>query len=376
MDLSRELQWWPPRGTIDLSTGQLGCNLLPVEALADAARAQSTQPARGLLYGSQHGPERLRQQVARFIKSLEEYTPDLATLMITAGSSSALDEICTVFTRPGDRVLVGELTYDRALRIFHDHRLKVTRIPGSGAHLDLDALHAALAKPDGPTAFIYITPTFHNPSGDCATRAWRADFASLIATRRVTVVEDDAYRELHYAEPPAPSVRSFTVGKVIRLGTFSKTLAPGLRVGWLEADKRVVRALSGRGSRVSGGGSSQYAANLVAELIASGGYELHLSRVRRELQQRAGALDGALRAHPEAGWVWNRPTGGYFFLLEAKGTSRLTRAFRAVGVRVAPGSNFGNSGPRSLARIALSFSGSETLEDAIERVSSLIVAES
>jgi 2-aminoadipate transaminase len=370
-ELAADLQWWPDGATIDLAPGQPGPDLLPAAALAEAAADQVGDAARNLLYGSQPGPRRLLREIATLVEASEGYRPELDSLLVTGGTSMALEEICATFSRPGESVAVGDLTYDLALRIFRDHGLEVVKVPGEGAELDLTALSDLLSASDRRVAFVYVIPTFHNPSGACATPRWRTDLADLARSHKTVVVEDDAYRELFFREPPPPSVRSRLNGTTLRLGTFSKTLAPGLRLSWVEGDPVLVERLSQRGMRVSGGGTSHYVASLVARMLESGAYQEHLSALRRELALRAEVVDATLLETKEAGWTYEAPAGGFFFLIGSSRSKDLARTFREVGVRVVPVRK-SRSGGGDQVRIAISFADAATLEAALRRAADAI----
>jgi DNA-binding transcriptional MocR family regulator len=224
-----------PEGWIDFGIGQPHVDILPLEQLAEAATHRFEQGDRNILqYGMQQGNANFRNSLARFLSAQYERAVDPDHLFITAGISQALDQICALHTRPGDTVIVEEPSYFLALRIFADYKLKVISTPIDEDGIIIEALEEKLAnqKP----VFIYTIPVFHNPAGVTLSVNRREKLVNLAEKYGFLVVADEVYQMLAYSATPPPPMTYFdTSARVLSLGSFSKILAPGLRLGWMQA---------------------------------------------------------------------------------------------------------------------------------------------
>ncbi|MFD3991464.1 aminotransferase class I/II-fold pyridoxal phosphate-dependent enzyme [Streptomyces sp. NPDC058583] len=367
-------RWWregvvqavSPPGVIDLGPGYLEPSLLPVdEVLPLYPEALTEFGAAALGYGANAGAEPLRALLAaRHGCAPEE-------VMVTAGTSQALTLLCTLLGRPGRTVAVERTCYDLGRRIMTDHGLRPREMDADGEGVRAEALDRALSHGDD-VAFVYLTPTFHNPTGTVAGEQRRRELLAVAARHGVPIVEDDAYAELGL-EPttPPPSLAALSGRRgVIRLGSFAKTLGPGLRLGWLEADRDLVETLTERGQLVSGGALNHLTSLAVAMLMRDGRYDRRLSWLRRQLRLRRDTLVAALRAGTDASVTVGCPAGGYFVWLtfgpRHSEASLLAAADRA-GVAVAPGSRFGGIAGTHL-RLAYSLNSPEGLAEAAARL--------
>ncbi|MGH2843187.1 MAG: aminotransferase class I/II-fold pyridoxal phosphate-dependent enzyme [Solirubrobacteraceae bacterium] len=174
-----------------------------------------------------------------------ELAPPTEGLLITAGASATLYLVCTHEARAGQHVLVEDRTYDLARQPFVDRRLVPLPIAGVGDDLDLESLERTLeklARQRRPPALLYVIPTFHNPTGCVMSGPHRRKLLSLAARCGLTIVDDDVYRQLYYERPAPASLWSMsTQARVLRVGSVSKWVAPGLRVGWLTAAAETIR---------------------------------------------------------------------------------------------------------------------------------------
>ena len=203
---------------------------------------------------------------------------------MTAGASQALDLICTLYTQPGDVVFVEEPSYFLALRIFADHRLRVVGVPTDAEGLRIDALEELLRQQR--PAFLYTIPTHQNPAGFTLPLARRRRLVELAQQHGFLVVADEVYHLLSYGAPPPPPLASWAAtGAVLALGSFSKILAPGLRLGWLQAAPEHIHRLVTSGLLDSGGGLNPFTSGLVRVALERGWQEEHLGRLRRRLPQ-------------------------------------------------------------------------------------------
>ncbi len=288
-------------GIVGLNSGSPDPALLPVEEIARAAElALRRDGPRALAYGAERGPGRLIEPLAAWLAQREKRPPAPEHLFVTGGVSQALDLLCTLFTRPGDAVLVESPTYHLALRIFRDHGLDLVPVQGDKHGLRLDALAVALEtlRDQGrPPRFLYTVPTFSNPTGASLATDRRAALVALAEELGLLILEDDVYRELWYDAPAPAALQSPAApGTVIRLGSFSKLLAPGLRLGWLIAAPEMIQRCMGCGMLDSGGGVNHFTAHVVAAYLDQGWLDSHIDLLRATYRAAPRRPPGRARA--------------------------------------------------------------------------------
>lgn len=284
------------------------------------ARALEEYGSAALGYGHNPGALPLRAQLAARATAQGGRPCGPEHVVVTAGTSQALYLLATSLAAPGDTVLVEALGYDLGQRIFRDCALRPRRVAMDESGMLPDALDRALAEgaPDGAgargrVAFVYLTPTHHNPTGATMPLERRHRLLQVAAERGVLVVEDDAYGELVLTDDPAPSPSLAALAGyrgVVRLCSFSKTLGPGLRLGWLVTDPALAERIASHGLFVSGGSLNHITSLAVSGLLADGGYDQHLGALRSLLRQRRDALVGALREATDDRIRIHRPQGG------------------------------------------------------------------
>ena len=323
-------------GVIDLAWGHPGADLLPVDLLREAfGRAIERYGPQALSYGADPGPGPFLDWLANRLAGVDGRAPLPSELLVTAGASHALDLVCGLLAEPGDVCLVPTPTYHLALGIIRDHGLAVEPVACDGAGVLVDSVTEVVARvrrEGRRPRLLYIVPTFGNPSGITLSLDRRRQLAQRCAAEGVRIVEDDVYRELAFdASPPASIWSLGAPGSVVRLGSFSKTLAPGLRLGYLVADAATVERIAAGGLLNSGGGIGHLPALAVAELGASGAYDANLAHLRIELGARRDALVAGLREHvPEGSFL--QPHGGYFLWLRLPaGVTAAEVLMRAAG---------------------------------------------
>jgi DNA-binding transcriptional MocR family regulator len=281
--------------------------------------------------------------------------------MITAGISQGLEMTITLLTSPGDAVLVPVPTYHLALRILAEHPVRVVPVASD----DDGPLPGAVSEAAGRLRadgirprLLYTVPTSGNPTGITLPSQRRQDLLAATGAARITIVEDDVYRELAYDAPAPPSLWALgPPGTVVRLGSFSKTLAPGLRLGWLTSDAATTKRFVDGGLIDSGGGVAHFSAMVVSELAASGAYLANLDRLRGDLATRRDAIVEALREHAPA-LTFRVPSGGYFLWLRLPdgGSARdLLPIAEANGVSFLPGDVFTAGSDLGRDRLRLCF---------------------
>jgi DNA-binding transcriptional MocR family regulator len=265
---------------------------------------------------------------------------------------------------PGRRVLVERPTYDRPLKILREVGAEVVALPMDDEGLDPDALEVALREGD-PPAFVYTIPTFQNPSGRTLSVERRRRVAELAAEHDVLVLEDDPYGLVRFEGEAPPSIFDLSDGRIAYSSSFSKTIAPGIRVGWFVLPDELARALEATAT-------ATYITPVllgqatVHEFVSRGRFEPNLVRVRDLLRMRRDAmLDALAREFPSA--RWSRPEGGYFVWLELP--VEIPGA-EAGGVTFVPGTDFG--GAPNEARLAYSFASPDEIGQGVKQLAAAL----
>ena len=358
-------------GVIDLGLGNPDFSLLPLERLHKSAETYfQGGDSRSLQYGAEQGDGYFRHALADFLTSDygSQVDPDL--LFVTAGASSALDLICTLYTQPGDTIFVEEPSYFLALRVFKDHGLQVISIPMDEDGLRLDTLEESLTQYH--PKLVYTIPTFQNPSGCTLTQERRDRMVEFARQYDFIILADEVYHSLPYSQtPPKPfAAYSEDNSQVISVNSFSKILAPGLRLGWIQAHKTVIKRLAGCGLLDSGGGMNPFTSALVRSLIESGGLADNVAVLRREYAHRLNTLDTALRQYlPSAEYI--TPQGGFFFWVRLPGVdaAELRQRAQEFHVDFRPGVLFSSQGGmRDTLRLCFSFYKSLEIEEGVKRL--------
>jgi DNA-binding transcriptional MocR family regulator len=350
-------------GILELRWGHPDPALLPASALARAAaRTLADQPGDSLGYGHPAGPGALLEWLMARLGQTDGRAPAPDEILITGGISLGLELVLAACAGPGDVVLVESPTYHLAPRIMRDRALQLVAVPADEQGLNVTALAEiahALRRAGRVARALYLVPTFNNPTGRTLSGERRAALVSLAAEEGLLIIEDDVYRELAYDAPAAPSLWSLAPpGAVARLGAFSKTLAPGLRLGWLTAGRGLVTRLVEGGLLDSGGGINHFTAMVVGALCTAGDFDPHVASLRTALRERRDALLAALDQHLPPGCVVERPGGGFFVWVQLPpglDSAALLRQAEASGVSYLPGATF-HTDPRGAGALRLAFS--------------------
>jgi DNA-binding transcriptional MocR family regulator len=358
--------------TISLARGIPAPECVPVEELAECARAAMLDDGATILsYGSAGGYAPLRRRIA------EEHGVSQQRVVITNGSLQGFALLAQVLAAGGERVLVEAPTYDRPLRILGALGAEVAPVPCDEDGLDVDALEAELCR-GRPPAFLYVIPTFQNPTGRTLSVERRRRLVELAAEHDLLVLEDDPYGAIRFEGTQPPSLFELDGGRhVAHSGSFSKTVAPGIRVGYLVLPERLARAVevAAASTYITPALVSQAT---VHEFLRRGHLARNVQLVRSLLGARRDALLAAL--DDELGGSrarWNRPEGGYFLWLDLPPGSNaraLLHAAEKVGVTFIAGPDFypWAGGGRSSARLAYSYASPTQLRDAVGRLARLL----
>jgi DNA-binding transcriptional MocR family regulator len=351
---------------ISFARGAPAPECLAVELLADCARVAVERDPSVLAYGPGGGYAPLRERLA----ASHGVVPGRVIL-----TSGALQGIAFVFeellaARPG-RVLVEAPTYDRPLKLLARLGAEVVGLPMDDQGLDPDALERELAA---GASFLYTIPTFQNPSGRTLSVERRHRLVELAAAHGVPVLEDDPYGLVRYEGERPPSLRELGDEQVLYTSSFSKTVAPGLRVGWFVLPSELAARVEARA--VSTYISPPFLPQAVVfELLDRGAFDANVERIRGLLRGRRDAMLAALERELGARAGWNRPQGGYFLWAELPVETRpLLQRAEAAGVSFVAGGDFfadGAGGERS-ARLAFSYESSSAIDEGISVLASLV----
>ena len=328
-------------------------------------------------YGPTEGDASLRRALMDFLSA--QGTPvDPDELLITTGGMQGLDLVCKLFVESGDLVAVESPTYTNGAATISGYEGRMVEIPGDEDGMDVEALASVTDAEGEPPKLIYTIPTFQNPAGTTLSRERRERLIELASDWGAVVLEDDPYGLLRFEGDDLPTLRELGAGRVRVIGvrTFSKILAPGLRVGWLEAQPEIVaRMIDARqGMDTCTAPPMQ---RLVARFLAGGHADRHLAMLRGEYHRRKVSLQQAL--HDELAGLdvsWTDPHGGFFLWLTLPpeiDTEALFPLALEEGVAYIPGPAFSIGGRfRNALRLAFSAETPDRAREGVRRLARAI----
>jgi DNA-binding transcriptional MocR family regulator len=371
-------------GVIDLSVGQPSRDLLPLAELAEAARhrldrATGGDERRYLQYGPSQGDSVFLERLARFLEGEYGHAVDASTLFISNGVSQGLELVCSVFTRPGQTVLVEEPTYFLAAQIFRDHGLEMVTAPIDQDGLVVEGLEELLER--HRPALLYCVTTHGNPSAATLPSERRQRLVELAERYDFHIAADEVYQLLSFDGAAPPTMFSFDrgSGRVLGLQTFSKILAPGLRLGWIQAAPEVLGRFQKRGYIASGGGLNPVGAALAEATLELGLLGPFIARLRAEYRRRCKALIAAVHEHLPHVEIDVEPRGGYFAWLrfpEGAEIEGLGPGSENAGVALMPGGHFRFDDDVAKfarhARLCFAHYPPEVMAKAVERIAAWI----
>lgn len=313
---------------ISFAGGLPAPELFPVKemkAAVDKVFEEHGQEA--MQYGAAKGVTALREVIQQHVKEKEDVDSELDNVLVTTGSEQALDLVGKAFVDPGDTVLVEQPTYLCALDVFRSYGANFASVEMDEDGMKMDALEEAL-KANPNTKLIYTVPNFQNPTGRTMTEERRKQLAELAEKYDVYVLEDNPYGEIRFAGQHVPAVKSFDKsGHVLYMSTFSKTLAPGFRLGWLVADEDVVNKLTvlKQSADLHTDNLAQFA---VAQFFADNDVDAHVKEISALYGKRKDLmLEGIKKYFPE-GVKYTDPEGGMFLWVEVPGVDDTVELFK------------------------------------------------
>jgi len=330
-------------------------NLAPSDDLRRCLKSTLLDLGAGSLdYADPAGWGPLRETVSRRLRA-HGVSVGTGGILITNGAQQALDLVLRLMTRTGDRVIVEAPTYGMLHPLLRLHGIDAVQVPMRDDGMDLDALETILDL--GPPALIYTMPNFQNPTGVTTDQAHRERLLELCEAHRVPLIEDGFEEEMKYFGKAVLPIKSMDAkGLVFYIGSFSKIVFPGLRVGWIAAPEAVIYRLA------SIQHATCLAANTLAQAVADrfsrrGDFEAYLRRIHRIYRRRMQIMIEALGRHLPSDIEWTRPTGGYTLWLSLphppEAENEICDRLARNGIRAAPGRWF-YAEPPSHAHLRLS----------------------
>ncbi len=367
-------------GIISFAGGFPDAALFDVDGIREAVLAAlEHEPGAALQYGATEGFDPLREQLAAFMaaKGVTGVAP--ADLIVTTGSQQALDLLGKTLISPGDTVIVEAPTFLATIQCFRLYGAQLLTVPVDGQGADVEVLQRLIAE--HRPKFIYLIPTFGNPSGAMMSEARRRRVLELAVRTRTLVVEDDPYGDLYFDAPPPPSLLALSAQVpgsrecLVHCGSLSKVLSPGLRIGWMVAPPRLL-AKATMCKQFSDAHTSTFAQATAAQYLAAGRMPATLARVRAIYAQRAQAMVQALRHELGAAIEFVPPRGGLFVWARLSGAggacadgAELARRAIDHGVAFVPGAPFFARDPdRATLRLSFATVDEDRIREGVRRL--------
>jgi 2-aminoadipate transaminase len=366
-----------PPGVLSMTGGFPNPATFPTDELDEiAARLVRDDAAVALQYTPTAGLETVREYLVERVELTQGRRPARDELIATSGGMECIALMCQALIDPGDAIVVEAPSYLGALMAFNGAEADVTAIDMDADGLVVEALAEHLAGGARPK-FVYTIPEYQNPTGRTLALERRRELVELCRRRGVLIFEDVAYRELTFDGQSLPSLWSLAPDVVLQAGTFSKTLCPGVRLGWAVGPAALVTELAAAKLNTDqcAGGFGQ---RLLEEYGRAGGFERHLPAARALYASHWGALSAALDAHMPEGCAWTEPTGGFLTWLtlpDELDVLALRPAALEAGVAYVPGPPFhiGDGGHNSM-RLSFSHLSEAELATAVERLARVVRA--
>jgi DNA-binding transcriptional MocR family regulator len=369
-------------GIISFAGGFPDSAMFDVAGLKESAdKALAEEPGGALQYGATEGYEPLRTQLAHFMqtKGVKEIEPQ--GLIVTTGSQQALDLLGKTMISPGDKVIVEAPTFLATIQCFRLYGADLVTAPIDAHGVQTDKLEQLIAQ--HKPKFVYLIPTFGNPSGATLSRERRIKVLELAKKYKTLIVEDDPYGDLYFGEAPPPSILALSPEVpgsrewIAHCGSMSKVLSPGLRVGWMIAPPELL-AKATMCKQFSDAHTSTFAQATAAQYLKSGRMPDTLARVRKVYAERAQAMGDALARELGDAIEFTRPNGGLFFWAKLTGAGGKVKdagelAKRAIekGVAFVPGAPFyANSPDVSTLRLSFATVGVPGIVEGLQRLGS------
>jgi 2-aminoadipate transaminase len=366
---------------ISFAGGLPAPDLFPVAEIAEAAAAvlREAGPA-ALQYGVSEGYPVLREWIVGHLARTLGLTCRSDQVLIVRGSQQGLDLVAKVLIDPGDLILTENPAYLGALQAFRAYEAQVVGLESDADGLQPEALEHWLRTQPVRPKLLYLTPNFQNPTGTCLAAERRRAVVALAARHGLPVLEDDPYGALRYSGAPAPALATLPeAGGCLYLGTFSKVLAPGLRVAWLITPDRALHEKLITAKQAADLHTSTFTQRVVTAAVRPPGFlDAHVGRLITTYRQRRDAMIAALERHFPSGCTWTRPDGGLFLWVTVPpslDTQSLLPAALAAGVAYVPGAPFWVDRPvHNTLRLNFSHATPDRIDTGIRRLGAVLHA--
>ncbi|MFB9328993.1 PLP-dependent aminotransferase family protein [Paenibacillus aurantiacus] len=357
-------------GIIRLGTGELSPELLPAKRMQDVLAALSIR-ALTLGYEEAKGSPRLREAISeRMARIGIEAAP--SSILVVSGALQALQLISIGLLEPGSSILVESPSYLNSLHLFQTAGVRLNGLPMDSEGIVLKDL--ARHRQNARDSIMYTIPSYHNPTGIVMSEARRSELVTLSERERLPVIEDDVYRDLWLDEPPPlPLKARDAAGNVLYIGSFSKSVSPGLRIGWIIGPHSVVDRLADIKMQTDYG-SSSFSQAIAAEWFASTRYDDHLAELRAALHERRACMLELLDRYLTGIAEWTKPSGGFYVWVRLHPQVSVARLFEEAlqsGILLNPGSIYDRS-MGSYLRMSYAYATFPELAEGIERLAGLI----
>ena len=364
------------RDVISFAGGLPRPDLLPLAAVREAAdRILLREGSSVLQYSSTEGDLRLRAQIAERLLAPQGIRVSPEQVLVTSGSQQGLDLLGKVLLEPGAQVALENPSYLAAIQAFGLYEPAYLPVAMDGEGAD-PAVLAALAGREHP-AFFYAIPDFQNPTGGLYSRRRREEVAEILLRSRLPLVEDAPYRHLHYEDEPGPMIAAACPAQSFTMGTASKVLAPGFRIGWVSGPRAWIRELV-RAKQASDLCTGAFVQRIVAELLDTLDLDSHLASLRAAYRRQRDAMLAALSRTMPPGVEWTRPCGGMFLWLalpEHLSARDVLARCLPLGVVFAPGESFSPDGGCAHAmRLNFTHAGTAEIDRGIDALANVVAA--
>lgn len=365
---------------VSLAGGMPFIQGLPLDFLAEmSAKLLRERGAYVLQYGGGQGEEELREMIVEVMhaEGIKAHPDDIT---VTTGSQAALDVMTQVFINPGDVIVAEAPSYVGALGVFRAYQANVVHVPLDEDGLIPEALEATLTKLESegkPVKFLYTVPNFHNPAGVCMSIERRPRIVEICDKHHVLILEDNPYGMLGFEDQTMPALQTYNPDGVVYLGSFSKTFAPGYRVGWALAPHAVTQrlTLANENAVLSPTKVGQIS---IAEYLRTYDWMKQIKEYRAMYRERRDAMLDALSTHlPQCSW--NVPTGGFYTWvrlpegLDAK--AMLPRATKHLVAYVSGTAFYANDEGGDHMRLSFCYPTPENIREGVRRLAGVIEQE-
>lgn len=362
---------------ISFAGGLPAPEVFPVKALARVhAEVFAADGAQACQYSTTEGWWPLREWITGRMRKRGIGHAAPGRILITSGSQQGIDLVAKIFLEPSDGVIVENPSYLAALQVFNGFEAHLMTVGSDHDGMRVEEVERAIVGAPRRPKFIYLVSQFHNPKGTTLAPERRRNLLDIARRYGVPIVEDDPYGELRYLGAPLPPLAAMdTDGLVIYLSTFSKTLSPGMRVGWTYSSDEVFRALV-RAKQAADLHTNTIQQRAAATLLATFDFDSHVEHIKSVYGERRNVMLGALEKYFPDDAKWTRPDGGLFLWVELPEEVSAEELFeQAIEARVAfvPGAPFFAAEPRrNFMRLNFSNCSPDLIDEGIRRLGKLL----